>query len=166
MQCKLFSWTVYCTKQNQKRISSQTEAKHTAITMCTSLPIPLPYHFKYGTTHADPFWWQPTIYHKTWNTISINVTYQNIRVHMSFTCCILLDACPKNMTKSDTCVHKIMVFWYMGTVQFGRLWSLIFRNLLPLSSTKKNHSRSFTLRQGQHDSLHIGTSLSKYTVLH
>lgn len=58
---------------------------------------------------------------------------------------ILLDACPKNVTKSDACVYKIMVFWYMRLCSLVD-GSLLFRNLLPLSSGQKNHSHTSTLK--------------------
>ena len=58
---------------------------------------------------------------------------------------ILLNACPKNVTKSDSCIHKIMVFWYMTLCSLVD-GSLRFRNLLPLSSGQKNHSHSCTLK--------------------
>jgi len=58
---------------------------------------------------------------------------------------ILLNACPKNVTKSDVCVYKIMVFWYMRPCSLVD-GSLVFRNLMPLSPGQKNHSHSSTLK--------------------
>jgi len=152
---KLFFSDSWLYKIKMKNFTDR-EAKHTAITMWTFFPTLLSYHFQYDSIHTDPLWWPPTIHHKILNKIFHNCNIpqhygpyelylRKARINPNVSQGILLNACPKNVTKPDVCVYKIMAFWFKRLCSLGD-GSLLFRNLLPPSSGQKNHSHSSTLK--------------------